>query len=186
MILYIHGFRSSSNSIKFKIIKNALKKKIGDHVFCPDLSHDPNLVVNFLVNFINKNIVRRIIASSLGGYYCLWLVKKFKIKSLIINPAINPFVDLKKHVGIQSKFYTGEKFNFTQKNLIDLRKYKLEEISSPELISLIQTTGDEILNWKIAKKKFKASRQIIIHGSNHGFDDFEKYTNLVVNFCLEN
>ena len=47
MILYIHGFRSSSNSIKFKIIKNALKKIIGDHVFCPDLSHDPKELINF-------------------------------------------------------------------------------------------------------------------------------------------
>ena len=48
---------------------------------------------------------------------------------------------------------------------------------------LIHTTGDELLDWRIAVERFRGCRQIVVDGSDHGFSEFTDYIDCVFGFA---
>ena len=70
-ILYFHGFASSSDSEKAKIIKKHISKVSKEiKIFTPDLSNEfkeANSQIQKLIDENKKDIV--FMGSSLGGYY---------------------------------------------------------------------------------------------------------------------
>jgi len=48
---------------------------------------------------------------------------------------------------------------------------------------LITATGDEVLDYRAAVECYRGSRQIVIHGSDHGLSDFGEYLETVLEFC---
>ena len=93
-ILYFHGFASSSNSNKAKIIKNyisKLSKKI--NIIIPDINNDFKKAVPQINHLINKNEKEiAFMGSSLGGYYASIFSNLTNSKAVLINPAIPPLI----------------------------------------------------------------------------------------------
>jgi predicted esterase YcpF (UPF0227 family) len=48
---------------------------------------------------------------------------------------------------------------------------------------MIHTTGDELLDWRVAVERFRGCRQIVVDGSDHGFSEFGDYVDSVLEFA---
>lgn len=95
-ILYIHGFKSSSNSMTLQKIKNRYGY-IFDFI-APDLNGDVDKSIKIINEIIEVDKPRMIIGSSLGGFYALVCDSK-DIPILVVNPCINPSEHLKQYIG---------------------------------------------------------------------------------------
>jgi hypothetical protein len=45
------------------------------------------------------------------------------------------------------------------------------------------TTGDEVLDYRVAVAKYAGARQLVVQGSDHGFADFEHHLDSVLKFA---
>ena len=81
-ILYFHGFASSSNSNKAKVLKKYISKNYKNaEIIIPDLDNNFKLAVSQIHELIDSAkhpIV--FIGSSLGGYYASYFSSKFENK----------------------------------------------------------------------------------------------------------
>lgn len=173
MILYIHGFGSSGQSYKARV----LKKHFKDAGFLsPSLSYVPKLAINTLEEIIEsyqKHDKIYLMGSSLGGYYSIYLADKYNLPAIIINPAVNPTETLKEF-GLKNNYYDNSKFECTKEHLDSLKIFEVKDVKN-ELYFLLSKKGDEVLDYKEAKKMFENSKSIIEDGGDHSFDDIAKH-----------
>ena len=112
-ILYFHGFASSSDSDKAKIIKShisKISKKI--KIFTPDLSNNFKEANNQITKLIDENEKDFVfMGSSLGGYYANFFGSINKSKVILINPAIPPLKGFEEYLGENENYSTGEKLS---------------------------------------------------------------------------
>jgi len=177
MILYIHGFASSANSKKVTI----LKKKFDD-VIAFNLSPEPKIAIEQLETFIKKHQNQTqitLIGSSLGGFYAMYLSKKYNLKTILVNPAIKPWDTLLQYENNEVKNYsTNEVFNFKAEFLEQLHLYKINNLDRTNILLLLQT-GDITLNYKDALKFLPNVRSIIETGGSHQFEKFNNYLDII-------
>ncbi len=123
MLLYVHGFNSSSASVKARVMQEALLRlDRGHEFFALDLPHLPSLAVQKLVQEIARHSAKQVtvIGSSLGGHYATWLAENLGVRAVLVNPAVNPHLLLAPCLGLQKNLHTGEQYRFTQQHLRDL------------------------------------------------------------------
>ena len=183
MILYIHGFGSTGNSNK----GNFLRQYFGnDKVLSPTLPTSPSLAIKFLEELIinNKEKNLLLVGSSLGGYYATYLGQKYSLPSILINPSIFPYITLASFVGKQKFYGKDETFNWTEKDLKELKRYETKQIDK-KLFFLFLQSGDEVLDYNEAVTKFYDAQMLLIQGGSHQFDNFDKYCYLINNFYMK-
>ena len=169
MILYIHGFRTTYDSYIAKILKTSF----GDELISSDHSHDPKIAIKEFEDIIDKHQITGIIASSLGGYYATYLSNKYNLKTLLINPSVEPHITTKKYIGTIEKF-DGTTFEWTQEHTKELGNIWVENLDYSNFYLFLKT-GDKILDYKISKKRYFKSKMLIKDGGDHRFSDLEKY-----------
>ena len=100
MILYLHGFRSSPESQKSRLLA-ARMAELGrtDEWRCPSLSVSPLEAIAVAEAEVAGARDVTVIGSSLGGYYATWLAETHGWKAVLLNPAIVPQRDLEQHLG---------------------------------------------------------------------------------------
>ncbi|NPA03726.1 MAG: hypothetical protein GXO61_02585 [Epsilonproteobacteria bacterium] len=180
MILYIHGFKSCGEGNK----SQALRKFFSD-LLSPNLPFSPAQAIKELEKIIQTNSIDLLIGSSLGGYYATYLAQKFNIKAVLINPSTRPYHTLKPYIGIQSRFCDGVKFEWKERYLEELLRFDTTNLKRNLFLVLLQT-GDEVLDYKIALRKYKNQRRIVEYGGNHRFENIEDYLCLIKNFREKN
>jgi predicted esterase YcpF (UPF0227 family) len=121
-----------------------------------------------------------LVGSSLGGFYATYLSEQLGCSSILINPAITPHIGLKNYVGQQKNLYTNEEYEFTNQHIEQLETMYAPKLKKPERLFLIHTTGDELLDWRVAQQYYKDSKRLIVSGSDHGFSNFEDYAGIVL------
>lgn len=186
MILYIHGFNSSPASHKANQLRERLLALGREQEFiCPALSHRPQEAIAVLEEQIKKTSAREVtlVGSSLGGYYATWLTEKTGCRSVLVNPAITPHEGLQSYIGNQKNLYTGEEYELTKEHLAQLKSLYVPQPDCLGSYLLIHTTGDELLDWRVAVERFSGCRQIVVEGSDHGFSEFDKYIDSVLEFA---
>ena len=156
--VYIHGFNSAGYGDKI----NDLKANFGEeNVIALNLPYNPEKAIQlleFLVDAILCKDKTVLLGTSLGGFYSLYLSYKFKIPAFIINPAIDPYNALKNELGEQTNFKTGERYNFTDEYLENLKNFYLTEkqlLEIKDLIFVYLDEEDELLDSKETKKYFE-------------------------------
>jgi len=184
MILYIHGFASSSKSNKVTLLKN----KFND-IVALDLSTEPNRAIKQLEKFIEKYYTQTnitLMGSSLGGFYAMYLSKKYSLKAILINPAINPDITLVQYKDKKVKNYLKDEFFYFKSHYLDqLKGLRVSEFDSSKVLLLLQT-GDEVLDYKAALDFLPESKSIIESSGSHQFENFENYFEIIENFCMKN
>ena len=183
-ILYFHGFASSSDSDKAKIIKShisKISKKI--KVLTPDLSNDfieANNQINKLINENKKDFA--FVGSSLGGYFasCFGSVNNSKV--ILINPAIPPLKGFEQYLGENENYSTGEKFNITKKDIKFLRSLVINKYKNQKNTLVLLESGDEVLNYVEAAKYYRGSNIDITFGGNHSYESITKKLQKIVKF----
>ncbi len=186
-VLYIHGFNSSPSSPKAQAFANycdlnGLKTSLS----VPALPYDPVLALKTLEDIIKDklNQVELLVGSSLGGYYATFLAEKFNLKAALVNPAMVPEESLKENfLGKQRNMYTGESYEITMADVEFLESLELKEIRHPENFLLMVQTADEVLDYRLAVKKYSNSRQIIQQGGDHSFVNFDSMFPEIFNFA---
>ncbi len=175
MILYIHGFNSSSGSSKAQQLLAWLKAQGREKEFaCPDLPHQPCKAVALLEGILASSPTPvRLIGSSLGGFYATVLAARHpSVKAALVNPAVHPQLLLKDALGPNRNYYTEEAYDFTQSHLDDLASFDLSQPGHPENLLLLVETGDEVLDYRDAVNYYRECHQMIFQGGDHGFTRF--------------
>lgn len=188
-VFYLHGFNSSPNSFKARAL-NVLEfdQRFASYQV-PTLPYDPEKVVKILVQTIEQYLPDPIalIGSSLGGFYGTWLMAQYlqaDIKAVLLNPAVQPHALLRKYIGENTNFHTGERYTFTQKHTAILRNLDVGVVN-PRAILLLAQTHDEIIDHRQMVAHYRGCEQEIIDGGSHGFDHIEHYIDRIAQFFVD-
>jgi len=185
MLIYIHGFNSSPLSFKAALVrKRMVELARGREFVCPDLPDRPEQAIALLEGLLSENTESKpaLIGSSLGGYYATYLAEKHGLRAALVNPAVRPY-DLFEHaLGPQTNLYTGAQYVITGVHVSELRSLEVDSIH-PERYLLVVRTGDEVLDYRDAVERYRGCEQIVEVGGDHGFSDFDRYLDSVLQFC---
>ena len=187
MILYLHGFRSSPQSMKAQLMHKAMADRgLADQFFMPQLPSSPAQAIELCTDIITKNHDKShpltIIGSSLGGYYATYLAEQHDCRAALINPATFAARDLSTQLGLLRYFYDDRPFEFTLENLHELQALFQPKIT-PERYFLLIGDRDEVLDWQEISKRYEGAKQIIVSGADHSFSCFGDYIDEVLVFA---
>lgn len=186
MILYLHGFRSSPQSFKARLIARRMQALGRSAEYrCPQLPASPRAAIALASGIAAEVAAERLtlIGSSLGGYYATWLAEQLGCRAVLLNPAVRPPLDLEKHVGVTTAYHSDEPFEFKREYLGELRAFAVEKITLPQRYFLVAATGDEVLDWRDMVAHYPGARHCVIEGSDHGISEFGDYLDRVLSFC---
>ena len=185
-LLYLHGFRSSPQSNKARIMADYVSAKHPKvRWWCPQLPPSPrdaaSLIVEGIASWPRQSMA--VMGSSLGGYYASWVAQLARCKSVLINPAVNPARDLEKYIGEQASWHDPEeKFFFRPEYIDELRLLDTRSMTpaAPEMVLIAQ--GDEVLDWTEMSARYPHALQLVQEGGDHALSNFEEYLNRVEEF----
>lgn len=186
MIVYLHGFRSSPQSFKARVIEKRMQTLgQGQNFLCPQLPASPRLAIELAQRILQPYPAQEVclIGSSLGGFYATWLAEQSGCRAVLLNPAVAPFADLEKHVGLTTGYHSNEPFEFKPEYIEELKDLAVHRITRPERYFLMAATGDEVLDWRQMVAHYPGARHFVIQGSDHGISEFESYVDEVLTFC---
>ncbi|MBL8540219.1 MAG: alpha/beta fold hydrolase [Betaproteobacteria bacterium] len=185
MILYIHGFLSSPQSFKARLIAARLEQLGLAHAFgCPSLRGEPEEIVAIIERAVQASPDEpALVGSSLGGFYATHVAERFGLRTVLLNPAVRPYELLHDFLGVQRNLYTGEEIIVAPRHLEVLRALDVEPLADPSRYFLIVTTGDEVLDYRQAVEKYRGARQRVIEGGDHSLDSLPAHLDDVLRFC---
>ncbi|WP_151635736.1 YqiA/YcfP family alpha/beta fold hydrolase [Noviherbaspirillum aerium] len=186
MILYLHGFRSSPQSFKARVLAQRMEA-LGraSEYRCPQLPASPREAIALAREIAAGTTPDELclVGSSLGGYYATHLAEALGCRAVLLNPAVQPPRDLEKYVGVTTAYHSNERFEFKREYIDELKSLAVERISLPQRYFLIAATGDEVLDWQEMVAHYPGARHIVINGSDHGISEFADYADRVLQFC---
>ncbi|APR36986.1 YqiA/YcfP family alpha/beta fold hydrolase [Paraburkholderia sp. SOS3] len=201
MILYLHGFRSSPQSFKARVLAERLAALgRGDEWCCPQLPVSPLETIELAESLVKarlgsgaasnaaaaqsaprEHIV--VIGSSLGGFFATHLAEKHGWPAVLLNPAVVPQRDLSAYLGEQPRVHGGGSIVVEAHHLDEMRALAVTSITRPERYYLFAATGDEVLDYREMLAHYPAARTKLIEGSDHSISEFADYVDDVIAFC---
>lgn len=192
MILYLHGFRSSPDSFKARLMADAMAARgLTDAWACPQLPASPRQAIDLALGMARDRLADAdspreltVIGSSLGGFYATWIAEQLGCKAVLLNPAVHAARDLATQVGEHHMYHSGAPFVFLPEYVDELAAIHAPRITQPDRYFLVAATGDEVLDWREMRDRYAGCRQRIVQGSDHGLSDFADWTPEVLEFAL--
>jgi uncharacterized protein len=185
-VLYLHGFRSSPQSTKARLVAAIMALQF-PHItwWCPQLPPSPKaaaaLIAEGTADWPADRMV--VIGSSLGGFYATWLAALRGCKAALLNPAIDPARDLAKYIGEQSAWHDpAERFLFAPEFVDELRALQVGPSPPPERVWALIAKGDEVLNWREMTARYPGSQQVVMEGGDHAISNFHSYLPQLLEF----
>ena len=186
MIIYLHGFNSSPQSGKAQYFRRYLDERgRGGEFVCPQLPHRPDLAVVVVEAEMVQQPKEKItlVGSSLGGFYATWLAEKHSVRAVLINPAIDPHLGLRAYLGPQQAYRGGdENYELTEEHLRQWKKLFVTKVHAERYLLLVET-GDEVLDYRVAVKKYRGAKQLVVQGGDHTLASFPEHIPLILEFA---
>jgi len=185
MLVYLHGFNSSPASHKAQLMKTFMESRgLGSRYAVPALMDTPEAAMQAIEQALAGRDPRGVtfIGSSLGGFYATYLVEKLGCRAVLINPAITPHIGLEAYLGTQKNLHTGAAYELTRAHLEGWRRLQVERID-PEKYLLLLETGDEVLDWRAAARKYEGARTVVRDGGDHSLQCFPEMMPRIVEFA---
>jgi uncharacterized protein len=186
VILYLHGFRSSPQSFKARVMRARLAElgRLSEWQ-CPVLPVSPAEAMELAESIAADTRAHEVtvVGSSLGGFYATHLAEKHGWRAVLLNPAVVPQDDLSHYLGEQPLWHGGGSIVVLPRHLDELRALSVEAITRPERYFLIAATGDEVLDYRTMLAHYPGVRTTLIQGGDHAISDFPKYLDDVLAFC---
>lgn len=185
-LLYLHGFRSSPQSNKARIMADYVGYQHSRvRWWCPQLPPSPReaaaLIAEGIASWPRETMA--VMGSSLGGYYASWVAQLARCKSVMINPAVNPARDLERCIGEQTQWHHPDvSFFFRPEYIDELRQLDTRQLTpaAPEMVLIAQ--GDEVLDWREMSERYPHALQIVQEDGDHALSNFEEYLTRVDEF----
>lgn len=192
MILYLHGFRSSPDSFKARMMAGTMAERgLNEAWACPQLPASPREAIDLAMGMARDRLANAaspreltVIGSSLGGFYATWIAEQLGCKAVLLNPAVNAARDLATQVGEHHMYHSGAPFVFLPEYVAELAAIHAPRITQPDRYFLVAATGDEVLDWREMRDRYAGCRQRIVQGSDHGLSDFADWMPEVLEFAL--
>ena len=169
MILYIHGFRTTHDSFIATLLKDNFKESL----ISSDHSHVPKTAIRQFEKIIKEKNIKGIIASSIGGYYATYLSNKYNLKTVLINPSVEPHITTTAYLGKVEK-HDGTTFVWKEKHLKELNTLWVKDLKV-ENFYLFLKKGDAVLDYKVAQNRYKNSTILIEDNGDHRFSDLKNH-----------
>ena len=183
-IIYLHGFNSSAESKKSKILNSYLEKEKLINLESPNLNNSPKKAIFQIEKIIRESSSRVcLVGSSLGGLYATFVADKYNLKSVTINPVVaNHISGMRDLVGSHKNFHSGEEYEFRLKDYFDLQKLGLEKLKKPLNHFCLIKMSDEVLDHNTTFAFFSKSYVLSEKGGNHSYDDFFEKIPLILDY----
>lgn len=187
-ILFLHGFRSSPNSWKANLLREAMRAEgREDELYCPQLSHEPAQAIATAEAVLATATQRgpvTLVGSSLGGYYATWLAERHQLRTVLVNPSVIAHISLTQFLGPQTWFDSGDTFEFTPAHIAQLKALEVPQ-PDPSRYLLLAETGDEVLDYRQAVERYAGCQQVVLEGGNHSFSRFPEYIPQILAFARQ-
>ena len=194
MILYLHGFRSSPDSFKARLLSQEMRRRNLAHAwYCPQLPASPAQAIALSEQWIQQNLSDKgldpshklvVIGSSLGGYYAAVLAERWGCRSVLLNPAVHAARDLATQIGTHTQYHSDAPFHFLPEYVDELAAMQPARPLDPQRCFLLAAKGDELLNWREMSAWYEGSQGLLLEGSDHGLSDFPEHMAQVLDFAL--
>lgn len=182
MIVYLHGFNSSPQSHKAKLLGEYLAQRgLASCYGCPALPSLASEAIRVIEASLPPEEVC-FVGSSLGGFYATYLAQTRRAKAVLINPAIEPYVGLRAYLGPQRNLYTGEAYELTERHLREWETLEVPRITPSRYLLLVET-GDEVLDYRQAVRRYAGCAQIVVDGGDHSLQSFPRHLARIVEFA---
>lgn len=186
-LIYIHGFLSSPSSYKARQVAQWLAERRPDMTYhCPHLTPYPRQTQQTLEALVESLPPGPIglMGSSLGGYWASWLVEKYNLRALLINPAVRPWEFMPDYLEVDLKSYhTDDSYRLNVGHLKELKACAVP-VRRHDNYWLLAQTGDETLDYTQAVTTYRGCKQTVEPGGDHSFQGFERYLEEGVDFLL--
>jgi uncharacterized protein len=154
---------------------------------CPSLTPYPKDTAATLEGLVECAIADGesvyLVGSSLGGFWATYLVEKYQLPAVLVNPAVNIDVLMSNFIDVELKnHYSQERYRLSSEDLQHLVHYYRPVIQYPEQYWLLVQQGDEVLDYRLAVDKYAGAKQTIEANGNHSFEHFERYFPAIMDF----
>ena len=193
-LLYLHGFRSSPQSMKAqKMGARVAAQHPGLTWWCPQLPPSPAEAMALVMDGVRDwpRDTMAVAGSSLGGFYARWLALQTGCaRTVLLNPAVHPARDLQRYIGEQTAWHDPAERFFFEPAFVDQLREQEQDITrlaalhpaTAERQFAIVAQGDEVLDWR-EMQTFCAGGQIrLLPGSDHAISDFDEHIDAVFSF----
>lgn len=194
-LLYLHGFRSSPNSMKAqKMAQRVHTGHPGVRWWCPQLPPSPAEAMAGVMQGISDwpRDTMAVVGSSLGGFYARWVALQTGCRAVLLNPAAFPARDLSKYIGEQTSWHDPqERFVFQPGHVDELLTLQADvarlapgQPASPARQMAIVAQGDEVLDWREMQAFCAGGAIRLLPGSDHAISDFDDHIDAVLRFLF--
>ncbi|WP_137895430.1 YqiA/YcfP family alpha/beta fold hydrolase [Ramlibacter sp. 2FC] len=185
-LLYLHGFRSSPQSMKAqKVAARVQEQHPAVTWWCPQLPPSPRAAMAAIRQGIAGWPRERmaVVGSSLGGFYATWVAQQTGCPAVLLNPAVDPARDLARHIGEQTSWHDpGERFFFEPAFVAELRALEAGPLHHPERFFAVIAKGDEVLDWREMTARYAGAQIKLLEGGDHALSDFDDHIDQVFAF----
>ena len=185
-LLYLHGFRSSPQSLKARTTAQHMTTHHPEvRWWCPQLPPSPReamaLLMQGIADWPRESMA--VVGSSLGGFYATCVAEQTGCKAVLLNPAVNPARDLEKYIGEQTSWHDPQAHFFFLPEFVDeLRAIAPASLTQPDRFFAVIAKGDEVLDWQEMTGRYLGARIKLLEGGDHALSDFDDHVDEVLAF----
>jgi hypothetical protein len=163
-IIYFHGYGSSPNSDKVKLLKQRFD------VIAPSIpiKHDEAFqhLIEFVQPYADPSVV--LVGTSLGGYWAGRMSNYFILPAVLINPSCFPADTLTRY---QNEHLTEE----------ERLKYRPLEFTSTATRSVLLARDDDVIDYRIAEKVLSDRCNVkLFESGGHRFNDINTISSSII------
>lgn len=192
-LLYLHGFRSSPQSLKAQKVAARVREQHPSVVWwCPPLPPSPALAMQRLMDGTADWPAQTtvVIGSSLGGFYARAYALQKHCRAALLNPAVFPARDLARYIGEHTAWHDPEERFFFQPEFVDelkalqstLERLSTQQPATPEQLFAIVAKGDEVLDWREMLTFCQGGSVRLLPGGDHAISDFDDHADALFKF----
>jgi predicted esterase YcpF (UPF0227 family) len=184
-LVYLHGFRSSPQSMKARVTAAWMRQHRPDvQWWCPQLPPSPLEAMQLLLDQVGAWPAAQtgVIGSSLGGFYATAVAERHGCRAALLNPAVHPARDLAKYIGETTAWHSEERFFFRPEFIDELRAIAPGALTGLDRYFAVVAKGDEVLSWTEMSERYRGCRTKVLEGGDHAISDFEEHLPEVLSF----
>ncbi|WP_286713964.1 YqiA/YcfP family alpha/beta fold hydrolase [Acinetobacter sp. UBA2581] len=188
-IIYLHGFKSSSSSIKGQLLEQYCTKYPDIQVHLPDLNMPPMAAIQKISKLIQSMDQVALVGSSLGGFYATYLVAQAHVPAVLINPAMRPWQLFRELYDDELPLQVHPNWCLNDADLDQLEAMALPTAQDADKTLVLLQQGDEVLDYREAHRYYSSARPpaLLMTEANgsHGMDDFAEKIPLLLQFLSD-